>query len=70
MIYRQSKNVSLYGNAHPYECNEDDHGGCACLYHLADGDKMQVLGYDQWHTAEDAYCALTGEEKFVLGKFI
>ena len=67
MIYRQNNHISLWGESHPFTCPDEV---CVCGYHLVDEDKKTVKGFMNWREADKAFCEISQEEPFAIGKFI
>lgn len=68
MIYKSHNNWKLYGSCHPsgIGCISQGFTQCDCKYHITDGN--QIYSFDDWQEAEDKFCKLTGQEKFIPGK--
>lgn len=72
MIFKNSTIWQLWGGegVHPADigCVHDGRDQCSCKYHVVDKDRTEVFSFENWEEAEEKYCELSGEKKFIFGK--
>ena len=66
MIHRSHQNYELWEKCHPNNigCISEGREKCICAYHVVSTDRTEIFSFDDFPSADEKFCELTGLESF------